>query len=168
MLNRQLYSAVFCFLAIGMFTTVGCGPAATPDAPAPTEEQDHDAHDHDDHGHDDHAHGDHDHDFDTLAGAADAIEEIGGEIGAGLNSDDPESAHDALHGIGDVLGDAEKLVKESSLEGEAKEAATKAVEDLFDAFGAIDEKLHGHDGKDYDEVKDKIESAIKTLRESAK
>ena len=96
------------------------------------------------------------------------VEELSAEIGKAFTSGDPESAHDSLHHIGEVLEATESLVKESSLEGDAKEAAAKAVVDLFDSFTAIDETLHDQEGKAYGEVKATIESAISTLKASAK
>ncbi|TWT54970.1 hypothetical protein Pla22_26240 [Rubripirellula amarantea] len=175
MSNRLTLSLLLGFVALGGLTLSGCNSSSptTPPTASTSDDHGHDDHDHDDHeGHDHgdhegHDHGDHSHDFSTLGDAVAEVEELSGEIGAAFEKGDPESAHDALHHIGDVLGATEQLVKKSELATEDQAVATAAVENLFDSFAAIDEKMHGHDGSDFSEVKDTIESAIATLKLTA-
>ncbi|KAA1262137.1 hypothetical protein LF1_46980 [Rubripirellula obstinata] len=157
---RNPTSSLFCFLAIGMFCIVGCGPTES-STEAPVENAGHD------HGHD-HDHAGHNHDFENLGEALVELEELSDEIGVAFTSGEPESAHDALHHISEVLEATETVVSKSSLGEETKAEALKAVEELFDSYTALDETMHGDGGKDFDEVKSSIESAIAVLKSAAK
>jgi len=175
-------------LLLTALLTIGCGgptDTVTSDASHDDHGEHHDDHDHDhDHDHDGHDHDGHEHDtikadelgldVDTLPPAggppmpatyAEAVEQLAGmvtRITAGLADDDVDSVHDELHDVGNALENVEQLAKKS----EQSEDSLAAVDQLFDAFGAIDEKLHGEPGKDYDEVKDDIDAAMKTLQAS--
>lgn len=173
---RLSASCFSCFVALFLFTVSGCGTDAQTDV-AHTDAEHHDDHghdhDHEGHDHEGHDHGEHDHEghdhdhddheFDTIAAALPELTELSEEIGAAFTDGEPESAHDSLHHIGDVLGCIESCVKKSDLADEAKDSAAKAVEDLFDSFASLDEKMHGAEGKEYSEVKETIASAIETL-----
>jgi hypothetical protein len=74
-----------------------------------------------------------------------------------------EDADAAVHEVGHLLEDAEKLLEAAELDG--KDVVKGAITDLFDAFNRIDEKIHGGEGSTYDEEKAKIESALATLKE---
>lgn len=76
---------------------------------------------------------------------------------------DPESAHDDLHTIGHLLESLPALAKKSGLaEGELP-AVKEAVETLFEAFGKLDETLHGGDETPYKDVAEEVESALSAL-----
>lgn len=178
MFHRNSISILFCFLAIGSFCVVGCGPTESTVAPVENtdhdhddDDHDHDGHDHDEHGHDEHDHddhADHDHNFDNLGEAVAEIDELSTEISAAFTSGEPESAHDALHHIAEVLEATETVISKSSMDADAKAGALKAVEDLFDSFTAVDETMHGDGGKDFDEVESTIKSSLATLKTVAK
>lgn len=163
MSKRNLTSSLFCFLAVGMLCIVGCGPTES-STEAPVENAGHD------HGHEghDHGHADHDHNFENLGEALVELEELSAEISVAFTSGEPESAHDALHHIPEVLEATETVVSKSSLSEDAKAEALKAVEELFDSYTALDQTMHGDGGKDFDEVKSSIESSIAVLKSAAK
>ena len=173
MSNRFHLSSWIALVALSLFTfgglaTTGCNDNASTVATTPAvDDHDHDGDDHEGHDHEAEDHGDHSHDFATLGDALAEVTELSDEIGKAFEAGTPEDAHDSLHHIGDVLGSTEKLVKNANLDAETKTAATGAVENLFDSFAAIDEKMHGHDGSDFSEVKDTIASAIATLKTAA-
>jgi hypothetical protein len=183
MSNRNWWLGVSqSFVLLTLFTYVGsmigCGPAETPLATktAPSDDHDHDeGHDHD---HDGHDHDDHDHDEidvdglmpistpetpETLAAGVQQLVALRDEIAKGFAADDVDSIHDQLHGVGNLLESIGQLTEASELSAEAKEQATKAVEVLFDAYGQVDQKLHGDDGKDYADVSSDIDAAVQTL-----
>jgi len=142
-------------------------------------DHDHGDHDHDhaeqdhpegdqDHDHGDHDHGDdHDHDFKTLDEAVAEISSLRDQIRDGFADNDVDAAHGPLHHVGEVLEATETLLPKLKLSEESQQAAGKAVESLFADFGAVDESLHGEEGKSYDEVSESIDKAIATLKSSA-
>lgn len=174
--------SMFCFVA-----SIGCDKPT--DVPAKSAGSD-DGHDHDDHGdheghdhadhegedHDDHEghdHGDHeghdhddhaDHEFETLADAVKEIASMRDTVRDGFKADKID--HGPLHGIGKVLGEAEELVKKMPEDNPQRKAALEAIESLFDSFDAVDQGLHGKDGKTYDEVSEAIDSAITVLEKT--
>lgn len=87
-------------------------------------------------------------------------------IAAGFADNDVDSVHDELHSVGDLLENIEGLIKSSSLTADQKTNANAAIKKLFDAYGAVDESLHGDGGKEYDVVSGDIDSAVTTLKES--
>ncbi|MEL6105348.1 MAG: hypothetical protein AAFU85_04900 [Planctomycetota bacterium] len=132
---------------------------------------DHEGHDHEGHDHDDHEghdHGDHEgpdhgeHEFETLADAVTEIVSLRDTIREGVKAEKVD--HGPLHGIGNVLGAAEELVKKMPEDNPQRKAALEAIETLFDSFGAVDQGLHGDGGKTYDEVSEAIDAAIKVLQ----
>lgn len=158
-----------CFLAGALVTlglsTGGCQPK--PDAAATAEDNEHD-HDHD-----------HDHSDDLDIGALTPIEpaptpesfdagvdqlvSLRDTVAKGFADEDIDSIHGELHSVGNLLESVETLVQSSELTDNQKKEAAAAIEKLFDAYGSVDEKLHGGEGKDYAEVKDEIDMAIETL-----
>jgi len=149
--------------------TVGCQPAPAPTATeAATDDHDHD-HDHD--------HDDHSEDLDI--GALTPIEpapspesfdagvkqlvSLRDQVAKGFADEDIDSIHGELHSVGNLLESIETLAQSSEMADEQKKEASAAIEKLFDAYGSVDEKLHGGQGKDYAEVKDEIDAAISTL-----
>lgn len=155
-----------------------CGCNDAPVRPAPTAAKPaavgHD-HDHgDDHDHDhapakDHDHGGHAHPG-TLAEGVDALAEVAAGLKDHLAADAREAADDAVHGLGHLLEDVQGLVNESALADDAKAAATKALDDLFESFGKLDEALHAEPGKGdspadvHASIAKRVEDAIAALR----
>lgn len=76
---------------------------------------------------------------------------------------DPEAAHEPLHEVGHTLELLPELAKEAGLDEEALAAVTTATGELFEAFGGLDEVLHGGEDLSYDDVKDKITTAMGAL-----
>lgn len=162
---------------------VGCQPKEDTLSPAAKAMSEHEGHDHGEgdhhgHGHDGHGHGEQaDINIDSLVpievapGPKDlpsGVEQLAAlreAVGKGFADDDVESIHHQLHSVGSLLESVEDLVKSSDLSGDAKKEANQAIEQLFDAYGDVDAKLHGQNGKDYSDVADDIETAIKTLQD---
>lgn len=180
-LLRQASSPFAVPLVLLGLVVTGCAPAAKQPAAAakPAAKDDHD-HDHD------HAdtkkqdgkaaakqdaddHGDHKHP-ETLAEGVAEIEKLVGTVKEHLKADAKEKADDAVHLIGHLLEDVEKLVPAAKLSTEAEAAAKKAVEDLYACFDKLDTALHAEAGKGdsaaevHTQVAEKIEAAIKQLK----
>lgn len=178
-------------LAFGLSGLVGCQPETPVDA-VPAVSQGNDGHDHDGHDHDghDHDHDGHDHDVinadaaglsaadlvmpggpakpKTLADAVTQLTQLRDDVAAGFAADDVDSIHDQLHDVGNLLESTLTLVDESELGDEAKKVANSALETLFDAFGDVDAKLHGEEGKDYADVSDAIDAAMDSFTAAVK
>lgn len=156
--KRGLLPQLCCLFALGCFCIAGCGASTENAGSADTAS-------HDDHDHDH----DHDHDFANLGEAFEEIDELSNEIMTAFTGGEPESAHDALHHIGEVLEATEMTVSKSELSEESKASAMKAVESLFDSFTAIDETMHGETEEGaavsaMDENKSSIMEALETLK----
>ena len=55
------------------------------------------------------------------------------------------------------------------MDDETKKSVNGAIEQLFAAYGAVDDKLHNdEEGKDYGEVAEEIEASMQTLKSAAK
>ncbi len=166
-----------------LIATTGCNDAGSdPVAQSETSEgehgHDHDGHDHDGHGHDHDEHG-HDHDgeehhehaHDDDHKHAKTYDEAVGELSAmhktiadAFADDKPDDAHGPLHDVGHLLDNTETLVKESDMDDATKKKLYSAIEQLFEAYGAVDDKMHDADeGKDYADVAEQIETAMSTL-----
>jgi hypothetical protein len=170
-------------LALLALVAAGCAPAKAPQAkPAETTA----AHDHaDDHSHGhDHAkkngHADHDHDHDhgehaahdTLAGALAELEKICASVKKELGAKNLDEADGHVHMVGHLVDDMHRLVGSAKLSEDAKAAATKALDEIFDAFDKLDTALHSSDEKvkeaiDYLEHEPRIQAAIVELKKAA-
>ena len=84
-------------------------------------------------------------------------------IQTAFEKSDPDSAHDDLHEIGHVLESLPALAKKSGIAEADLPAVKEAVDSLFDAFGKLDENLHGGDETPYKDVAEKIDTAIAAL-----
>lgn len=154
------------------WSLAGCGPASKPAAPAMPAahaEHDHDeGHDHDaEAGHGDHAHAE------TLADGVVALREAARNLAEKLAGDAQDAADAAVHAAGHAVEDLQAmLTTQEGLVAEAKEAGTKALDDLFEAFDKVDQAMHG-EAEDvkakaaavHAEVKDTIDRALKALEE---
>lgn len=102
-------------------------------------------HDHADHDHVDHDHADHDHPRTLPEGVA-HLATLAASVKQHLAAESRDDADAAVHGLGHLLEDLQGLVRTSDLAGEAKAAATKALDDLFECFDALDAALHAEPG----------------------
>jgi hypothetical protein len=97
---------------------------------------------------------------------AEALEQLASQktnIQTAFEKSDPESAHDDLHTIGHVLESLPALAKKSGIAEADLPAVKEAVDALFDAFGKLDETLHGGDETPYKDVAEKIDTALSAL-----
>ena len=101
----------------------------------------------------------------TYAAAVEDLNGLATSIKEALTANDEEMAHDPLHEIGHVLEEIPALANKESFTDKDKEAIKKAVDELFESFGKLDEKMHGKEGAMYDDVADQIEQALATLQE---
>ena len=83
----------------------------------------------------------------TLAEGVSRLTEATAEVKKHVSSDTPAKADDAVHELGHLLEDLQGLVGKSTLAAEGKASATKALDDLFECFGKLDEALHAEPGK---------------------
>lgn len=109
------------------------------------------------------AHEGHSH-ADNYVDAIAELEEMRGVIAKAFADGDLDAAHDPLHEVGHVLDELVSLAKKDGVSEEGISAIESAVNTLMDNFGAVDEKFHGEEGKDYSEVKDAIDAAMEQLK----
>lgn len=154
---RMLFAnRLFALVACLGVASIGCAPSATTETadgtkpPVATEELEH--------MHDDHAHAE------TYPEVVAQIEKMNADISAAFAAGKGMDADSQVHEIGHALEDVTMLAGKASLSEEAKAEVGVAVESLLDAFGKIDEKLHGGDGVDYDQVAGEITTAMDTLK----
>ncbi len=181
----RLSSAPYAVLAVAGWFVAGCSPAAKPvatpakPAAAHAESDDH----HDDHeGHDHSAHGDHDHAEkdhaaehdhpETLAAAVAELEALTKDVAEKLAGDAHEAADHAVHAAGHLLDDARDLLAKETLTADAKEAATKALDEIFECFDKLDVALHSKakEGAEsvaeiHASIADRVSEAVKALKE---
>lgn len=162
--SQALVAAAVCL--------VGCGPTAAPPRPQAADA-------HGDHGHGGHGH-DHGHDHgaheppETFAAGVTALESLVADVAVKLAGGEADAADDAVHGLGHVLDDLQGLLKKSTLAEEARAAAGKAIDDLFECFDELDTALHAAPGKAdppaevHARLKDRIEAAVKALKEAGR
>lgn len=139
----------------------GCGDASQ-QPPIPVMTDDHHGHDH--HGHD---HGSHSQP-ETLGAALHAVTAARDTIRDAFAAGKPEEAHGPLHDIFGPIEAMGSLADASDLSDEAKATIKANVENLLNAFGEVDAKLHKPDeGADYKDVSEKIEAALKEITTAA-
>jgi hypothetical protein len=103
----------------------------------------------------------------TYAAAVAELNGLATSIKDAFIANDEDKAHDPLHDVGHILGEIPALADKESISDEDKAAIKSAVEDLFEGFGALDDKMHGGEGATYEEVADQIEQAMVTLKKHA-
>ena len=148
-------------------------------------DHDHGDHDHGDHDHGDHDHGDHDHGSDpslppgsedheahkgpeTYDEAVSELLSTSKSIADAFGAKKPDDAHGPLHEVGHLLGATEALVEKSQMDDATKKQLLGAIEQLFEAYTAVDDKMHDAEkGKDYSEVSEQVQKAISTLEAQA-
>lgn len=158
MLVPRLYALMLvpavCLLAVA----AGCGQAPSTTKAAKPASADHD-----------HDHG-HDHDeAESFAAGITKLEALAEGLAGKLADKAGEDADDAVHDIGHFLEEVRDLAKK---EGVA-DAAAKALDELEDCFGKVDEEFHSAQ-KDADPaaalaaVKERLAAAFKALKEVTK
>lgn len=167
--------ALVALMSIGGFLVIGCAPAQAPQAKPATASHDHD-HDHGTKdGHEGHDHG-HDHGehpaHDTLGGAVAELEKISASVKEELGKKNLDRADGHVHMVGHLVDDMHRLVESAKLSDEAKAAAAKALDEIFDCFDKLDTVLHSSDEKvreavDYLEHEPRIQAAIGELKKAA-
>ena len=103
----------------------------------------------------------------TFAEALKQLDTQKSNIQAAFEKSDPESAHHDLHTIGRLFESLPDLAKKAGIADADLPAVKVAVDSLFDAFGKLDETLHGGDETPYKEVAEQIETAIVSLKKMA-
>lgn len=88
-------------------------------------------------------------------------------IQSAFEKSDPESAHHDLHEIGHTLDSLEKLAKTSSMAEADQVAVVAAIESLFEAYGKLDEMMHGGDEIAYKDIAGDIDAAMASLEKYA-
>lgn len=137
-------------IAVLMFTfVVGCNRVSSPTGVAGV------GHDHD-HGGEKHP--------ESLAEAIDAIAKSGKRILDAFKSGNPDDAHDELHDIGHLIESLPALGAKSGLTPEANSTIATANEKLMDAFGKLDESLHGGEEQNLDDITRAVESSLAELQ----
>jgi hypothetical protein len=149
-----------CLLAAGVMvglTLAGCSPAPAPKPVATNHDHDHGAEPEHAHAHPE-----------TYAEAVKQIEDLNTVIKEGFAANDLKKADGPVHEVGHILEeDVAKLLEKTQLADDAKAEVKKAAEELFDAFMKLDEKIHDGKGSTYDEVSEKIDAGLATLRKHA-
>jgi len=143
----------------------GCSPPTKPAAATKPAAGSHD-HDHAD------EHAGHDHP-ETLAEGITELEQAARDVAEKLAAEGDDTADAAIHAAGHVVDDLKQLLaKQGGLAAEARDAATKSLDELFEAFNKVDEAMHagGEDARAkaaaaHDAVKETIEAAVKSLKD---
>jgi ElaB/YqjD/DUF883 family membrane-anchored ribosome-binding protein len=120
-------------------------------------------------GHADHGHADHDHDHDEPTSFADGVaklKSLGEDLADKLANNAGEAADDAVHDIAHLL----EAVREHATKAGLTDAATKALDELEECFGKVDEAFHsaGENAdpkKVLESVKERLDAAFKALTE---
>ena len=134
--------------------SIGCAPPSTNKPPIAADDLEHV----DDHsGEADHKHPE------TYAEAVSMVSASRDQIRDAFAKGDTAAADTVVHEIGHTLEDVTGLAKKAALSEEDQVAVGLAVEKLLDAYGVIDEKLHGKQEVKYEESAAEIDSALQTL-----
>ena len=158
MISRRICSAPV--LTLTLIAAYGCDQGSQPPlVPAMTSKDDH-GHDH---GHDH----EHEHEHESLAAALTELTKLRDTIRDGFAKNDVDAAHDPLHEVGHVLEEIPELAEKEKLPAEAITIIKASVEELFDAFGAVDKGMHGGESVKYADVSGKIDAAVTAITSAA-
>jgi len=158
-----LSSACRCLPVVSVTAALalaGCEPAAPPAAATAQKA----AHNHD------HDHADHDHPK-TLAEGVAQLAEAAVAVEKHLASGATDAADEVVHGVGHIIEDIQGLLPKENLTAEAKAAAAKALDEVFECFDKLDTALHAPAGKGeppaevHAGLKKRIDAAIKALKD---
>ena len=161
MMNRVGRLVVGTVAAVSMLIWLGCGQPGSNKPPKAVETDADHHHDHD------HAHGDHDDHGETFADEFQELEEARVQIKDAFASGNPDKAHEAVHQAGHSLEELKEMAKADSVPADKQDELVKTVDDLFECFMAIDDKLEGREGKTYDEVAERIDAGMAKLKSEA-
>jgi hypothetical protein len=100
----------------------------------------------------------------TYAEAVAELDTMRSQISAAFAASDMEAADGPIHEVGHVLEEVVELAQKQGLDADAVAEINAAVEKLFDAFGRVDDKIHGGEGAEYSEVEADVDAAFATLR----
>jgi hypothetical protein len=124
------------------------------------------------HGHDhNHDHADHDHP-ETLAEGVAQLAEAAAAVEKHLASGATDAADEVVHGVGHIIEDIQGLLPKENRTAEAKAAAAKALDEVFECFDKLDTALHAPAGKGeppaevHAGLKNRIDAAIKALKDA--
>ena len=124
------------------------------------------------HGHDhNHDHADHDHP-ETLAEGVAQLAEAAAAVEKHLASGATDAADEVVHGVGHIIEDIQGLLPKENRTVEAKAAAAKALDEVFECFDKLDTALHAPAGKGeppaevHAGLKNRIDAAIKALKDA--
>ncbi|MHB8864810.1 MAG: hypothetical protein ACYC6N_20575 [Pirellulaceae bacterium] len=112
------------------------------------------------------AHG-HDHaqqEFHTFTEGVTALREHYEEIKAAFTQGDAAKAHEPLHHVGSVLEALPELGKTAGLSASDLEKLNQAVQDMFEAYGTIDDALHQNKEADYQAVAEQLDQSMTVIR----
>ncbi len=162
--SRTTFGGILVLLSV-VVVTLGCEPPApaTNGGVADHDHADHDHADHAGHDHEEHDHAGHDHGDDghehpaTFAEGVAALKDRIAAIKASLGGDTTSEADGHVHAVGNLLVDLEK--KAETLEDGVK----GAVESLLEAFDELDQKIHADADPVFDDIAERVESAVATL-----
>lgn len=163
-----VYGALLVVVLAPCLALVGClsssPPANTPAKPM-AEKATAGGHDHD-HGHD---HDEHDRPESFAAGVAQlqaTVAAVKDHLAVGAT----DAADDAVHTLGHLIEDVQGLLSKEKLGEEAKAAASKALDELFECFDKLDTAIHAPEGKSqppaevHASLTERIDAAIKSLQ----
>ncbi len=148
--------------AIAFVLCLGCNASTPQPEKAAGDAASHDDHDHEGHDHEQGEHADHPK---TYAEAVAKVEALETEMREALAKGETKKADLALHEVGHVLEDVAQLAKEASFSTAQQLDVKKDVDELFEHFGTIDDRIHGDLEVSYDEFAEKIHAAVERLHE---
>jgi len=100
----------------------------------------------------------------TFVEAVAVIEQQGASIIDAFKGGTPDDAHDALHEIGHVIEELPELAMKEKFSAELNEKVNSATEKLMNAFGTLDDSMHGGKGKSLDDVTLEVDWSLKQLK----
>jgi hypothetical protein len=74
-----------------------------------------------------------------------------------------DTAHDPLHEVGPLLENLPKLAGQAGLNAEDLATAKAAITAMFEAYGQLDQAIHGDKEVDYESVRDKLDQGMADL-----
>jgi hypothetical protein len=118
------------------------------------------------HGHD------HDHEHEhsdrpkSLKAAITKLKSLRDQIGAAMDKNDPDAAHEPLHDVGKLLEAMPELAADTDLPESEWQEIKQEADRLFKAFGDVDSSFHKEDGDHqaaYKAVKSIIDEGVTKL-----
>jgi len=118
-----------------------------------------------------HGHGEHGHTHAPIKGpksfpeGVEKLKEINDQICAAMESDNPDSAHDALHEVGELLNRLPELAADTDLGESDWNEVEQEVNKLFEAFKEVDVAFHNNGDKKaaYESSKATIDDGVASL-----